>query len=127
MELNCERDGAGQPLLLVHGLGGSVRSWDSIAPMLGRAREVVLVDLPGHGQSPPLAGRQTIAAYADALERFIERNDLAGEVAVFVHAAFGQIFAQANQGAISMSTAPSISDGSRRLCAANTRISLTSA
>lgn len=78
MELNCERHGTGRPLLLVHGLGGSVRSWDSIVPMLGRAREVVLVDLPGHGQSPPLTGRQTIAAYTDALEHFIERNELAG-------------------------------------------------
>lgn len=78
MKLNCERQGAGRPLLLVHGLGGSVRSWDSVVPMLGRTREVVLVDLPGHGQSPPLPGRQAIAAYADALERFIDRNNLAG-------------------------------------------------
>ncbi|MCR8826282.1 alpha/beta fold hydrolase [Photobacterium sp. TY 1-4] len=78
MDLNFERQGAGQPLLLVHGLGGSMRSWDSIVPTLARAREVVLVDLPGHGQSPPLAGRQTIAAYADALDRFIDRNGLAG-------------------------------------------------
>jgi len=78
MDLNFERHGDGQPLLLVHGLGGSVRSWDSILPALGRARELVLVDLPGHGQSPPLPGRQTIAAHADALERFIDSNGLAG-------------------------------------------------
>ena len=78
MELNFERHGAGPPLLLVHGLGGSVRSWDSIVPMLDRAREILVVDLPGHGQSPPLSGRQTIAAYADALEQFIDRNNLAG-------------------------------------------------
>ncbi|AZQ68102.1 alpha/beta fold hydrolase [Silicimonas algicola] len=78
MELNFERQGAGRPLLMVHGLGGSVRSWDSIVPMVSRAREMVVIDLPGHGQSPPLAGRQTIAAYADALEHFIDQNDLAG-------------------------------------------------
>ena len=78
MEINCERHGAGPPLLLVHGLGGSVRSWDSILPMLAREREVILVDLPGHGVSPALPGRQTIAAYADALEHFIDRNGLAG-------------------------------------------------
>ncbi|WP_249219277.1 alpha/beta fold hydrolase [Loktanella sp. SALINAS62] len=46
--------------------------------MLSPVREVLLVDLPGHGLSPPLEGRQTIAAYADALEHFIDRNDLAG-------------------------------------------------
>jgi pimeloyl-ACP methyl ester carboxylesterase len=78
MELNCERHGAGQPLLLVHGLGGSVRSWDGILPILAAAREVVLVDLPGHGASPAIPGRQTIAAYADALEGFMDRNGLTG-------------------------------------------------
>ena len=72
MELNFERHRAGPPLLLIHGLGGSVRSWDSILPMLASEREVILVDLPGHGGSPALPGRQTIAAYADALEHFIE-------------------------------------------------------
>ena len=76
MELNVERHGAGRPLLLVHGLGGSVRSWDSLVPMLGQSRELVLVDLPGHGISPALAGRQTIAAYADALQSFMDRQGL---------------------------------------------------
>ncbi|SEN89624.1 alpha/beta fold hydrolase [Palleronia pelagia] len=65
-------------MLLVHGLGGSVRSWDSILPILAGGREVILVDLPGHGGSPALPGRQTIAAHADALEHFIDRNGLAG-------------------------------------------------
>ena len=63
---------------MVHGLGGSVRSWDSIVPMLSHAREIVLIDLPGHGKSPALSGRQTIAAYADALEKFIDLNGLTG-------------------------------------------------
>ncbi|MBS1303493.1 alpha/beta fold hydrolase [Loktanella sp. SALINAS62] len=78
MDLNFECQGAGRPLLLVHGLGGSLRSWGSIVPMLSPVREVVLVDLPGHGLSPPLEGRQAVAAYADALEHFIDSNDLAG-------------------------------------------------
>ncbi|MFN3662276.1 alpha/beta fold hydrolase [Yoonia sp.] len=76
MKLNHERHGTGRPLLLVHGLGGNVRSWDSLVPTLGRLREVVLVDLPGHGTSPAIPGRQTIAAYADALEHFIDHNGL---------------------------------------------------
>ncbi|UWQ22959.1 alpha/beta fold hydrolase [Jannaschia sp. W003] len=76
MKLNCERHGAGRPLLMVHGLGGSVRSWDNIVPMLSHAREIVLIDLPGHGKSPALSGPQTIAAYADALEQFIDLNGL---------------------------------------------------
>jgi pimeloyl-ACP methyl ester carboxylesterase len=68
--------GHGRPLLMVHGLGGSVRSWDLIAPALSQSRQLVLIDLPGHGMSPAIRGRQTIAAYADEICRFIEDQRL---------------------------------------------------
>lgn len=74
--LNSERRGQGRPLLLVHGLGGSIRSWDPIVPALCQQRELILVDMPGHGQSAAIAGRQTIAAYADALTQFIDTENL---------------------------------------------------
>jgi len=78
MDLHSERLGKGRPLLLVHGLGGSVRSWDLVAPALSQSRRLVLVDLPGHGKSAALEGRQTIAAFADALSVYIENEGLAG-------------------------------------------------
>ncbi|RYF94470.1 MAG: alpha/beta fold hydrolase [Caulobacteraceae bacterium] len=76
MTLHFERTGRGPPLLLVHGLGGSLRSWDTISAPLSQSRELILIDLPGHGRSPPVAGRQTIAAFADALTAFIEAEQL---------------------------------------------------
>lgn len=76
MTLQFERIGAGRPLLMVHGLGGSVRSWDTIAPALSLSRELFLVDMPGHGGSPPVPGRQTISAFADALAEFISDEGL---------------------------------------------------
>lgn len=63
---------------MVHGLGGSVRSWDLIAPALSRSRELVIIDLPGHGRSPAVQGPQTIAAFADALCAFIAQEGLSG-------------------------------------------------
>ena len=54
IELNYIRKGAGEPLLLLHSLGGSIVMW---APVLGRLaaeREVIAVDMPGFGASPPL-------------------------------------------------------------------------
>lgn len=63
---------------MVHGLGGSVRSWDLIAPALSRTRELVLIDMPGHGLSPSLPGRQTIAAFADEIAAFIDGEGLGG-------------------------------------------------
>ena len=76
MTLHSERHGAGRPLLMVHGLGGSARSWDPIIPALSRSRELVVVDLPGHGRTPALVGRQTVEAYADALAAFIAEQNL---------------------------------------------------
>lgn len=76
MALQFERIGAGRPLLMVHGLGGSVRSWDTIAPALSLSRELILVDMPGHGGSPPVPGRQTISAFGDALAEFIASEGL---------------------------------------------------
>jgi pimeloyl-ACP methyl ester carboxylesterase len=63
---------------MIHGLGGTVRSWDTILPALSRSREVILVDMPGHGRSPALPGRQSIAAFADAIEAHIANKGLAG-------------------------------------------------
>lgn len=72
-----ERLGCGEPLLLVHGLGANLRTWDPILSALRGSHELILVDLPGHGMSAPLAGRQTVNAYADALANFVDLQGLA--------------------------------------------------
>ena len=76
------RTGAGTPLLLVHGLGGSGASWDPILPSLAAEREIVAVDLPGFGRTPPLPGRPTFAGLVDALERHLGDEGLDGVDAV---------------------------------------------
>lgn len=45
------RTGSGPPLLLVHGLGSSLRNWDPVLDELSPRREVIAVDLPGFGQT----------------------------------------------------------------------------
>jgi len=54
MALAFERLGSGQPLVLLHGVGHRRQSWYPVLDLLTPHREVVLVDLPGHGESPPL-------------------------------------------------------------------------
>jgi len=77
-ELHHVRRGAGRPLLLVHGLGSSWRSWSPILPALEAEREVVAVDLPGFGETPALSGEVSIATLADALGDFISAHNLDG-------------------------------------------------
>lgn len=49
-----ERHGAGEPVVLLHGLGLNRRAWDAVMPLLAAEREVIAIDLPGFGQSPDL-------------------------------------------------------------------------
>lgn len=72
------RRGSGKPLLLVPGLGATWRSWDIVLDALAREREVIAIDLPGFGATPPLASEISIATLTDAVEAFIAGQGLAG-------------------------------------------------
>lgn len=76
MHMHHVRYGKGRPLLLVHGLGGSWRSWTPILEPLAAQRELIVVDLPGFGATPPVAGPVSIRALGDALTRFLDSQGL---------------------------------------------------
>jgi pimeloyl-ACP methyl ester carboxylesterase len=71
MALDQHRGGRGEPLVLVHGIGHTWRGWRPMLPLLEPGFDVLAVDLPGFGHSPPLpAGTPpTPEALADAVER----------------------------------------------------------
>jgi pimeloyl-ACP methyl ester carboxylesterase len=50
--LAYDRTGQGEPLVLLHGQGLSRRCWDPVVDLLAGERDVIVVDLPGHGESP---------------------------------------------------------------------------
>ena len=63
-------EGAGQPLVLLHGLASTHRIWDLVAPLLAQDFWVVAVDQRGHGESAkPVSGYDfgTVAADLDGL------------------------------------------------------------
>jgi pimeloyl-ACP methyl ester carboxylesterase len=74
MALDCHRGGAGEPLVLVHGLGHTWRGWKPMLPLLEPRFDVLAVDLPGFGHSPPLPDgiAPTAEALADAVERELD-------------------------------------------------------
>jgi pimeloyl-ACP methyl ester carboxylesterase len=51
MNLHVERYGSGEKCVFLHGAGGSSSSW-YFQRELQKTMEVVLLDLPGHGESP---------------------------------------------------------------------------
>jgi pimeloyl-ACP methyl ester carboxylesterase len=52
--VSIERVGSGERLLLIHGTGGTRFHWTPVVGPLAEQRELLLVDLPGHGKSDPL-------------------------------------------------------------------------
>jgi pimeloyl-ACP methyl ester carboxylesterase len=74
-QLEC---GAGRKLLLIHGLGGSCRSWSTILEALSASRNVIAVDLPGHGATPAEHDSGTFDGLVGSVERYIADNGLAG-------------------------------------------------
>jgi pimeloyl-ACP methyl ester carboxylesterase len=64
--------------LLVHGLGAGWRSWSPILEDLAGRREVIAVDLPGFGETPPLTGEVSIATLTDSVADFIREQGLDG-------------------------------------------------
>jgi pimeloyl-ACP methyl ester carboxylesterase len=54
MNLAFDRVGSGPPLVLIHGVGHRRQAFGAVVDLLSPHRELILVDLPGHGESPPL-------------------------------------------------------------------------
>lgn len=46
------------------------------SPLLQEQREVIAIDLPGFGRSAPLTGEVTVATLTDAVEQFLEQENL---------------------------------------------------
>lgn len=67
-QLFWDRAGAGEPLLLLHGIGSTHADFAVLRPRLDTEYQVLAPDLPGHGRSAPLDGHPTIAAIADVIE-----------------------------------------------------------
>jgi pimeloyl-ACP methyl ester carboxylesterase len=69
--------GEGEPLVLVHGLGGAAANWLALAPLLLPGRRLVVPELPGHGGSDPLPAAPSLNVFADRIGLLLEREGLA--------------------------------------------------
>ena len=76
--MNFVERGTGAKLLLIHGLGGSWQSWNTIMDALSAQRRVIAIDLPGHGATPAESDSGTFDGLVASVERFIADNDLVG-------------------------------------------------
>lgn len=67
LELRYTDTGAGEPVLLVHGLGSDHTIWAVLAPLLPGSWRVVIPDLRGHGLSAKPEGPYSVELFAGDL------------------------------------------------------------
>jgi 3-oxoadipate enol-lactonase len=73
-------DRGGPPLVLVHGLGGVIENWQSLAPRLAVRHRVLVPDLPGHGHSGLLPEARDVDALAEAVLGVVRAEESRGAV-----------------------------------------------
>ena len=69
-----DQAGSGEPLLLLHGIGSTHADFTALRPHLETDYRVLAPDLPGHGRSPALTRKPTIAAITDAIAADLDRQ-----------------------------------------------------
>src|SRR5579884_2127601 len=78
VRIRLRRQGAGPPLVLVHGLLGYSFSWRSVIPVLAREYEVFALDMPGAGFSDCRADLDCrLSSAADRLLSFLNVANIA--------------------------------------------------
>jgi pimeloyl-ACP methyl ester carboxylesterase len=75
-EVSFRRSGIGEPILLIHGLAGSSRTWGDVIPTLSEHHDVIAPDLLGHGESAKPVGDYSLGAFASGLRDFLSVIDV---------------------------------------------------
>ncbi|MBE2270520.1 MAG: alpha/beta fold hydrolase [Anaerolinea sp.] len=83
LNLSCWDEGSGAPILLIHGLGGSLEYWAWVFPQLIERFRVIALDLPGFGESSPLPENLlNLPNAVELLHEFIEAVGLVNPLIV---------------------------------------------
>ncbi|PJJ48696.1 alpha/beta fold hydrolase [Hymenobacter chitinivorans] len=70
MQLHFRELGAGNPLVILHGLFGTSDNWQTLAKRWAETHRVIVVDLRNHGRSPQTAEHSYELMSQDVLELF---------------------------------------------------------
>ncbi|NRA47716.1 MAG: alpha/beta fold hydrolase [Phaeodactylibacter sp.] len=73
LELNYKTFGQGDPLIILHGLFGTLDNWQTLGKKLAEQYTVYLIDQRNHGRSPH-DDEHTYAAMAEDLHYFMESH-----------------------------------------------------
>ncbi|UGT42551.1 alpha/beta hydrolase [Nocardia yamanashiensis] len=73
LQIHYRRTGTGPPILLLHGSGSSLQSWDRVTSALSGAYDVITLDLPGFGLTGPRPDRDyRVQTYAKTVAMLLD-------------------------------------------------------
>lgn len=79
-------EGAGRPVILLHGIASSSATFDLVVPLLRDNHRVISIDLLGFGQSPaPATASYTLEEHVVAVARTIRSLKLSGRATLVGH------------------------------------------
>jgi pimeloyl-ACP methyl ester carboxylesterase len=92
LQVHYRIEGSGSPIVLIHGTGACLQTWDAWTDSLKSTHKVIRLDMPGFGLTGPRADRDySIAMYVRFLHEFMSKigidsfalggNSLGGQIA----------------------------------------------
>lgn len=111
-ELFYTSKGIGNPLVFIHGFLESSKIWEPFAEELSKKRQVICIDLPGHGKSGVINTVHTMELFAEAVQAVlqhlgIEKITLVGHsMGGYVSLAFCQKFPDLTQSLVLLNSSP---------------------
>ena len=79
LRINYIEQGKGQPLLMIHGLGGNASHWKRNIATLAAQYRCIAVDLPGYGSSAAVTrteGSQQLDFYVDVIAGLLKKLNI---------------------------------------------------
>jgi pimeloyl-ACP methyl ester carboxylesterase len=92
LETNYKISGDGQPVLILHGWGGSSDSWIQVQKILAEKNfRVIIPDFPGFGKSKTPEEPWTVDGYVEWVKNFAERIEINSPIFLLGHSFGGRI------------------------------------
>jgi pimeloyl-ACP methyl ester carboxylesterase len=81
--------GKGPPLVFLHGAGDQAGAWVQVAPAFKDRYHVILLDLPGHGDSAPKQGPLSLGTVLKGVETFLDFQGISEKKMILVGNSLG--------------------------------------
>jgi pimeloyl-ACP methyl ester carboxylesterase len=89
--LNSKVEGAGLPVVFLHGYGEDLSLWGGISSSLSKNFQIISIDLPGFGQSPAIDPPFTLSDIANIVIAHVKNELKVNQFVVFGHSLGGYV------------------------------------